>query len=365
MKKVIGIIGSTGLLGQSIINFMKDEYILIGLHRTKSKADKKLYKEYIFDLNNEKELTSFIKKCDIVVNCSGPSYFIKDSVLKICIKLEKDYIDPFGSMDLIKNNSYKTLNSRVLIWCGDYPGFTGIIPYWIESEILDSIDYLEINRGSNEKISSCAVCDLLLSSNMNFGKVNYYLDNDILTYNKSKVKEDYINCIGKKLYISEFINEEILEISKKLNINTVHFGNVFFNAKDIELINAAYFELVLAKKEDLLSISKSIANKFNLNKTEDSETLFIIRVCGIKKSYNTKVEIIIRAKKSYDLSAYIIKKCIDNIINKESVYGVYRPFEILNAKELVSSMLEANIIDKIDVFDSFSNEENTYDMGSI
>ncbi|MCR8746649.1 saccharopine dehydrogenase NADP-binding domain-containing protein [Romboutsia lituseburensis] len=365
MEKVIGIIGSTGLLGQSIINFMKDKYTLIGLDRIKTKEDKKLYKEYVFDLNCEEKLTDFIKECDIVVNCSGPSYFIKDKVLKICIKLEKDYIDPFGSLDLIKNSSYEKLNSRVLIWCGDYPGFTGIIPYWVKSEVLDSIDYLEINRGSNEKISASAVCDLLLSSNMNFGKANYYLDNNILTYNKSKIKKEYSRHIGKNLYIAEFINKEILEVSKKLKIKTAHFGNIFFDKKDIEFINEAYFEMSLSKKENLLSVSKSIANRFNINKTEESETLFIVRVCGIKKGYNRKREIIISSKKSYDVSAYIIKKCIDNIIDKKFEYGVYRPFEILNAKELVDNMLEVNIIDKIKVFDLFSNEANIYDIGSI
>lgn len=364
MKKVIGIVGSSGLLGQSIINLMKDEYILIGLHKTKNKVDNRLYKEYTFDLNNEKKLTSFLKECDIVVNCSGPYYFVKDSVLKLCIKLEKDYIDPFGSMDLIKNNSYK-LNSRVLIWCGDYPGFTGIIPYWIKSEILDHIEYLEVNRGSDEKISASAVCDLLLSSNLNFGKSNYYLNNNMLIYNKVKVKEEYINSIEKNLYTLEFINEEILEVSRNLNIKTAHFGNVFFNKKDIKLINEAYFELSLAKKDDLLSVSKSIADKFNFNKTEDGKTIFIVRVCGTKNDYNKKVEIIIKSKKSYDLSAYIIKKCIDNLSNKEIENGVYKPFEILDPKDLMNDMLEYNIVDKIELFDSFSNEENIFEMGSI
>lgn len=359
-KPIIGIIGSTGLLGNKLIDFLTSKtYQIKGAHRNKDTKKVIEYDEYIFDISNLRYLDNFVKECDIVVNCSGPSFHVRDSVLKIAIKYQKDYIDPFGDEFILKNIKEQNIpiNSRIIISCGDYPGFTGIIPFWLKSIYFDSIDYIEINFGTNEKVSSSGLCDLLLSNAMGFGKANYFYKNERLFYNGGKIKKKYNSYLNKNIFISEFINNEIINASEKINIKESHFGNIYFYEDDIKEMQNVYFNIVESPSIDDMLFQARKASEI-LNNREKGNIIKIYNVCadGIKNKIKKQEKFDIISKSSVDISSFMMKESIDLLRSDDIKNGIYRPFDLFNAISIVNKMIRNSLILEINYY----NEKSSY-----
>lgn len=291
-----------------------------------------------------------------------------DKILKKALQYHKDYIDPFGDVYLMNSLSREQLNtcSRVVTSCGDYPGFTGLIPFWIRDNFVDDIEYMELNIGFNEIISSSGICDLLLSSHMGFGKANYYYEQNQLVYNGGITNKVYDKMLEREVYISEFINNEMVEVAKKLSIQRIHFGNIFFNSDNLEMMRQGYLNLMTTdNSEKIMQISNHIAADFNKRVIDEINNVYIIRVKGIKDGKLIEKELYLTAKKSSKISAYMLKQCIDSLYTKNIVQGIYRPFEVLDAKETITNMIEKNIISIVHNSKEISSCEEDWELGVI
>ena len=130
--------------------------------------------EYVqVDVRNRKELIKFCQNCSIVINCTGPSYYLSREIASVVCEHNIDYIDTFG-IGIDKEELYN-YESTMIIGAGSFPGLSGILPVWIRKEQQESeIRRVNIFAGGNEHITASACADFLLSTFSQFGKIDSY-----------------------------------------------------------------------------------------------------------------------------------------------------------------------------------------------
>lgn len=139
MKKDIGILGATGLVGKGVLSALESKKytILIGarnlekLKQIKSKSQGNIEITSI-DVLDAKQVEKFCSQCKIIINCTSPASVIGTRILEECVNQGIDYIDPFGegqSEKYIADNRKKIEEKkcRVILAAGTYPGLSEML----------------------------------------------------------------------------------------------------------------------------------------------------------------------------------------------------------------------------------------------
>jgi saccharopine dehydrogenase-like NADP-dependent oxidoreductase len=173
-KFTIGIVGGYGDIGSIVSKeLIKDScYDLRIGGRNRSKIDEHVMKlgeiahGKQVDVYNEREVEQFCRDCSIIINCTGPSWLVKDRVIKYALKAGCDYVDPGIWYD--NNNLYKQpfeeRGLTGLLYAGWVPGITGLLPrhlYNNAKKSLDSIHSLDVYCGDRSSWSASASHDIL------------------------------------------------------------------------------------------------------------------------------------------------------------------------------------------------------------
>lgn len=170
----IGIVGGYGAIG----NIISEELLKNSAYRLRigGRNQEKINKRVIaigerasgkkVDIYDGNELEVFCEGCALIINCTGPSWMIKDRVIKYALKAGCDYVDPGIWHD--KSNLYKRSFEKRgltgLLYAGWVPGLTGLLPrylYNIGKESLDSIQSLNVYCGDRSSWSASASHDIL------------------------------------------------------------------------------------------------------------------------------------------------------------------------------------------------------------
>lgn len=170
----VGIVGGYGAIGKIISEELlnhTDCRLRIG-GRDQEKIDKRVMaigaraSGKKVDIYNENEMELFCEGCELIINCTGPSWIIKDQVIKYALKAGCHYVDPgiwHDSTNLYKR-SFEKRGLTGLLYAGWVPGLTGLLPrhlYNIGKESLDSIQSLNVYCGDRSSWSANASHDIL------------------------------------------------------------------------------------------------------------------------------------------------------------------------------------------------------------
>jgi hypothetical protein len=94
------------------------------------------------DVFNQKEVERFCKGCSIIINCTGPSWIVRDRIVQHALQAGCDYVDPGIWYD--KNNRYKQpfeeRGLTGLLYAGWVPGITGLLPRHLYNKAQKSLD---------------------------------------------------------------------------------------------------------------------------------------------------------------------------------------------------------------------------------
>lgn len=137
MKKNIGILGATGLVGSSVLSALqgKGYALLIGarnqykLQCLKEEFSTENIEIIQMDVFIPKQVEMFCSQCDVVINCTSPASIVGTRIVRECIKQGNDYIDPFGEGDvekyIVDNKSMiGDKKTRIILSSGTYPGLS-------------------------------------------------------------------------------------------------------------------------------------------------------------------------------------------------------------------------------------------------
>ena len=240
LKKLVGIIGGTGKIGQKVCEKLVPQYdVRLGQrHMMQSDSVASIYK--FVDLQQPSSLYDFYEKCDLIVNCAGPSYIYSNIAMKIANNMKIPYVDVFGSRFYsTKAVSISTIN---VLSAGCYPGFTGILPVGFLEGKMDEVITLKEIVGGRELGSLVACQDVIMSAIKNYGKVNMYMDTGQMTYNnllEKDIKGGFPENVSLRLYFTE----EFDMLCKKYKIPQAYFYNAVVDEEIDKALSMACVKL--------------------------------------------------------------------------------------------------------------------------
>ena len=189
MEKYIGIAGISGKIGSCLSVLLAEKHKVLGGARSIAEETEEgnIVKCHL-DIYDDDSLRSFCMKCSVVVNCTGPSYVIKDRILKICAEYGVKYADLSGDMitDGDYRKQYDTCSVSCLVGTGFVAGLSGVLPLYYSGKFFDSVSSVVCFQGSREPASRNSITDIILSSVADNGHPGcFYQEGSIVHYAKN------------------------------------------------------------------------------------------------------------------------------------------------------------------------------------
>lgn len=358
---MIGILGYNGFVGKTVLNYLSDQYLIRcgGRQIHEEKITKGI--EYVkVDVDDTNSLKKFCQGCDVIVNCIGPSYFLAEKILGVVEKVGAAYIDAFGVNLFNRRESYAI---PVVVGAGSFPGLSGMLPAWTkQNSDLEPVK-IEIFAGGKEKITQTACIDFLSSIINRFGKSGvYYTAQGLENENSMIILPEVFprNAIGVS-----YLTEELIQAACENNIKELHWYNVQNYPKYGEVMAEAMIQLMKdSSYENMKCISNGVIQKISANTSiDDLKYIIVIEVQNDEKFLLQRY--IWEADDSYVINGAILAYCAKKLYEERQEKGIFWPFQILDASEIVEKLVQNNIL-KVRQFQSGSVlEENKWEDDEI
>lgn len=261
MRKYIGVLGATGIVGQSVINTLSHTitYILAGVRNLETKLFDSNIKTMHVDIDSDKEVYEFCKRCYTVINCVGPSDIVLDKIAKVCVETETNYVDVSGDDILIKsllkwNKDFENRGLKCIYSSGVNPGFTEMLTYQMCCQY--NPDKIEVYFSGSGSISLNAAFDMIMSCyTENSFSMSYICKDKIEKIHDYRMKKKLPLPVGETTSYP-IINDSFYECIKTTNVERAYYYNTF---KSQNIIMC----LAMAKMEE--NPTESIVKKFALD----------------------------------------------------------------------------------------------------
>lgn len=168
---VIGVVGASGAVGRHAAHALRSlghGRLVLGARRTgplTALADALggPVEAVPVDVDSAESLEAFCHRCDVVLNCAGPSYRILDRVAVAALAAGADYVDVTGDSPVHVRlaGSPSAEEHRVLLSAGVLPGLSALLPRWFARG--HGLREMTVHVGGLERCTGAAAEDLLLS----------------------------------------------------------------------------------------------------------------------------------------------------------------------------------------------------------
>lgn len=357
MKPIVGILGCSGAVGKMACEILTRDYLVKGGQR--SDFDHKFGDNFLgfekVDIYNSKSLKNFCKGCDVVLNCAGPSYKIKDIAAIEALEAGADYVDVFGADPLedILKEKIDEYDSTCVISAGAFPGLSGLFPIWLKNKEFDSLDIIHLFAGGRELLSKNAAADLLLSSLKGFGTSDVFLKNGNLTpYEAEFPLIVYLSGFGN-VDVQPFLHTEFINLADKLKLSETHFYNVFIDPLIHESIKNSF--LKISDEEGFPGLNEATSDLVNTASSLFSSGAhwysMMVDCLGIKNGEIVKKRGLIKSGNSYMISGAIAAMSVEKLINEKFDNGVYWAYEFLDPDTVFEKLIQTKAVESIDILD--------------
>lgn len=198
------------------------------------------------DIQDKQKLFEFCRDCKIIINCIGSSRNINLNLAFMAHEVGAIYIDTYGTGKLKKELVNRDIvnSGCYILGAGVYPGLTGIAMNYLVKK-YPSIKKWKGMAGSYEPIGAGAAEDLLYSCLYGFGIENaYWKHGQIKVPKRKEIEEIYIPQLQKTKNIALFLPDEILQIAKENDLETIRWYNILPNKEHMAIMKKAYQKLL-------------------------------------------------------------------------------------------------------------------------
>ena len=341
----IGILGASGSAGKGAADVLKGKdgiELKLGCRHIETLSKETENVELCsVDIERKNELDDFVKNCDCVINCAGPSWKIKGSAAEACFHYQIPYIDVAGGNSFINDlNSLNNVDKNTGITsAGVYPGLSELFLKWVCTQTKEEILSVQEIFFGNDELSDVAIEDICMSLKEGEGEAFCYCHNGniekISFETKASVK---IPGVSTPVYLLPVVNPAFANIIGSLNIEK------------------AVFYMGLMKAEgmtQLINLKKELENsKFEAIFSEDMKNIFYDKNC--RNGFGIAVDVItitgehIKYVLSGESNWNYLTGCVAALtaLNRkgESLKGIRYVHEATDAKEVIAELKERGFI---------------------
>lgn len=326
-SKKIGILGAAGMIGQSLDRILQQKRIAVlkGSRSFENGPDTR--RVTTDDLDS---LKRFVDACDIIINCAGPSLITTHEILPVVMKEGKDYVDAFGwrkeqqNLDLGK--------SRIILNAGSVPGILGIL---ICNMYQAETQEMKVWSGGREGGSIGSVGDIILSSINGYANSNCYMEDFRVVKSQERKMESFAWVKEQEEQISTqlILTDEIEKVAKHLGIRKIQNYTIWADDRMKRTMMYGCMEaLRLTDGEERTGLFSAVQSRIEqLNKGK--QPWFTIVIEAVEADGKNVLKLY--TKESSKLTAAMLAYMAEILIRQEIAGGVYWPFELADAGDVL------------------------------
>lgn len=343
----VGLLGATGATGKGALTLLlkcvNEIQLIVGgrsierirdlIHTiSPDNCEKIIYQKV--DLKNIGESESFIKKCNVVINCAGPYSLLGDSIINLCIDNHIMLSDVSSynmlhkyMLELCKKAESK--GSLVAISAGINPGLTEMIPYYLISEVFDETKEVKVYFAGSGELSYNASYDIIetVGKNTKSHFISCMKEGLIQKCEKYERNKIFREPIGKRV-VFPVINDEFYKLIYQRAVGTAYY----YDAYMIPLINdPCVYEIETEEK-------RKEAARILSNKTKGCKEYGIIRAeaTGLinGEEYSKLIELFYDGS-GEELTGVVAASVGMGMVNDGNKKGYMRAYEAVEFEKIV------------------------------
>ena len=326
----VGIIGYNGSVGKTVTEYLLEKgFDVIGAsrHEHNFSYNSSTFRSAAVDINNRKQLESFISKCELVINCAAPAYIYAPLVAEVSGNMGCTYLDLTDSIigkALPEDNIY-------ISSCGYVPGLSAIFPDIIIKKYFESAESVCIYQGGTGMCSDMAMLDVILTSESS-GYIDSFAHKGNIEKITMDVKKTYsIEYIGKNIFLKPYLSYEMLHFAKLRNISSVRWFNAYVNMKQF----AFFLRLITAlSKNDREKAFQYMAKERNTRAEADKKKLHSVisgDITGIISGERKCMRFTHKVCDANAVCGIAAGYTAEKVLNNKSIKnGLYSGFEFVN-----------------------------------
>ena len=346
MKPTVGVLGSSGVVGKAACKYLARFFKVRGGQRKEPTEDIKALDDFKYiktDIIEEESLNQFCKGCDVVLNCAGPSYKIKEKVAVAAYKAGAIYVDASDILLTEQEVRIKVMpEGRYVVATGYVPGLSGILPKLVEGKYLDQIEEVYCFQGGRQPYSSAALEDIILNSLSDSGyKGIYYSQGKLLQEDMESEEKIQLPGFLEPVYIKSYLSKEMIDVAERLGIKEMHWFN-------------ALPDLEIALEQ--VNYTENCMNQYREHMEKWSALLY--EFYGEKQQEKKRYRCIVNLQDSNIVCGEVAALVVKSILNKKPKQGIHWAKDILEVSEVIQYMKKSEAL-------QFAMIEIPYDSGDL
>ncbi|MGO8964516.1 saccharopine dehydrogenase NADP-binding domain-containing protein [Mycobacterium sp.] len=235
MTKVL-LFGSTGAVGASCLDILarRGEVSLLIAGRDEARlrdiasaiqADVEILR---LDVADTSAVAAAVTRCDVVINCAGPSQRLSADVAGAAIATRVPYVDPGGDRALLDRIAAAAPAVPVVLQAGVQPGLSGLLLRVLSLHRRDKIDGVTAWSGGLQRLTPASVLEYVASLHDTNSHPGAALrDGVIRRVSHDECKPAPTQYFPDSATVRPHLDAETVSVAAHLGIRNVRWMNVF------------------------------------------------------------------------------------------------------------------------------------------
>lgn len=333
----VGIVGAGGVVGRTLSAMLSKGGIPF-IRSSRRGGDPSWYRVDAYD---PESVSRFARECDIVVNCSGPSFLTSGRLLAPVLALGRDYIDAFGCLP--QGEEKAAAPRRVVLSCGCVPGFLEVL---LSHLCGPRTTELCAWSGGSEDGSPAALGDIILSSISGYGTASAYADcgrviRETADPASARAAADREMDLPPEAYVTPVSTSDIVRLSGRLQ-KRIRSYNIWSDAGTGRLIAEGCMRASgIPGDRDRCRLFEELFGKSKALRRQETRPWYVLHVKALDGEDCREMHL--ETGNSTLITAGMLFHSVRKLIAGAVPPGIRRPFEFADAGEMLSFLGEMGI----------------------
>lgn len=295
-------------------------------------------------------LDRFCYGCDVVVNCSGPSYRVLDRVARAAARAGACYVDAGGD-DPVRELLADFPGTAVLS-AGMAPGVTGLLPRWLARQGFDECRELTAYIAARDRFTLAAAGDYLLSLGNGYGRpLAAWADGRPVPRALEPLRDITLPFFSGRQTAYPYLTTETERMADALGLCSVRWYNVF-DGEGRVLSVASRLQSALRERE--ITLDRAAAE---LVKAADFDLFgrgprqqFVMQLDGTSGGKPFTRTAVLRAASTYLLSGIFCALATRALLGGEILPGVHFAADVLEPGPAIAEIRHGPGVEALEAF---------------
>lgn len=347
----VGILGAAGAVGSAAVAALRHHgrgdhgrvHLRLGARRTEVLSGAEVVR---VDAEDGESLAAFCAGCDVVLNCAGPTYKIKDTVAVAALAAGAHYVDVAGDDPVLEGLRGKGLldgDRSAVVSAGTLPGLSSILPRRLAAQ-FDRPRTLVAHVGGLERCSPVVAIDMMLSLETG-GADGAAFGEPLAAWRGGQVRSRAVVArdhaevapFPGTVALQPILSSETIRLAEALRLRELDWLNVWPGRKVWELLTS--LPSLTAGGTPPERIAERMIRAADLDLAGRHEYyLMVFAMRGLIDGQDTERTLVLRAASSYRLTATVGALTVLAVLAGKVTPGGHFACDVLDPAEVVDGL---------------------------